>query len=76
MASSCVFCDIISGIESSNVRYEDENFIVFDNKLTWVPVMMLVMRKQHMDQEEYWQDHVGGREDCGRDGEEVLPGRV
>ncbi len=56
MASSCVFCDIISGAAASNVRYEDENFMVFDNKLTWAPVMMLVVRKQHMGQEEYWQD--------------------
>ena len=56
MPSDCVFCDIISGAEPANVRYEDEDFMVFDNKLTWAPVMLLVVGKRHMGQEEYWQD--------------------
>ena len=56
MTASCVFCDIVAGTEPSNVRYEDDEYIVFDNKLNWAPVMLLVVRKQHATQDEFWQD--------------------
>lgn len=50
----CVFCDIIARREPANIRYEDEEVIVFDNRLRWTPVMLLVVPKQHMGQEEMW----------------------
>lgn len=30
--------------------------MVIRNRLTWVPVMLLVMPKEHMQQEEMWSD--------------------
>ncbi|MFQ5933377.1 MAG: HIT family protein [Dehalococcoidia bacterium] len=53
---SCVFCAIIEGKEPANIRYEDDDVVVFDNKLKWAPVMLVVVRKQHLSQEEFWRD--------------------
>ncbi len=53
---SCEFCDIIEKRGPANIRYEDDDIIVFDNRLDWVPVMLLVVGKKHMTQEEFWQD--------------------
>ena len=53
---ACVFCDIVARKQSANIRYEDDDVIVFDNKLRWAPVMLLVMRKRHLTQEEFWRD--------------------
>ncbi len=52
----CVFCDIIARTEPASIRYEDGDIIVIDNRLRWAPVMLLVMPKRHMRQEELWQD--------------------
>ena len=52
----CVFCDIIAGRESGTIRYEDDEILVFDNKLRWVPVMLLVVPKRHLTQAELWED--------------------
>ncbi len=38
----------------ATIRYEDEQIIAIDNRLRWVPVMMLVMPKEHMSQDEMW----------------------
>ncbi len=54
VASDCVFCKIVAGEEPARIRYLDEDIIVIVNKLTWVPVMLLVMPKQHMSQLEVW----------------------
>ena len=50
----CVFCEIVAGREPARVRYLDEDIIVIVNRLTWVPVMLLVMPKKHMSQLEMW----------------------
>ena len=50
----CVFCDIVAHKEPANIRYGDDEIIVVDNKLEWAPVMLLVMPKSHMSQEELW----------------------
>lgn len=52
----CVFCEIIAGNASANIRYQDDDLIVFDNQLhgLWVPVMLLVVPKKHYSQEEFW----------------------
>ncbi len=53
-ARPCVFCNIAAGREPAKVRYLDEDIIVFVNRLTWVPVMLLVMPKKHLSQIELW----------------------
>ena len=59
----CVFCRIIARREPATIRYEDERVVVFDNRLRWVPVMLLVVPKEHMTQQEMWSNgliaHVG-----------------
>ncbi len=52
----CTFCNIIARREPATVRYEDDDVIVFDNVLRWVPVMLLVVPKTHMSQEDLWRD--------------------
>lgn len=51
---SCDFCGIVSGRIQRIVHHEDENLMVFKNKLTWTPVMLLVIPKVHMSQQEFW----------------------
>ena len=41
--------------------YQDDDVIVIKNRLRWVPVMLLVMPKKHMSQEQMWQDPVMAR---------------
>ena len=52
----CAFCAIIGGERPADIRYEDDDIIVFDNTREWAPVMLLVVRKQHMNQEQFWWD--------------------
>ena len=52
--AGCVFCEIVARRSPSNIRYEDDEIIVIDNQLQWVPVMLLVMPKSHMTQTEIW----------------------
>lgn len=54
MEDWCVFCRIIARTEPAEVLFEDENVIVFRNRLRWVPVMLLVVPKEHLSQEEVW----------------------
>ena len=58
---NCVFCQIVAGQSPARVRYLDEDVIVIVNKLTWVPVMLLVMPKQHMRQSEMWESGLMNR---------------
>ena len=50
----CTFCDIIDGKLPSDKVYEDDEVIVFHNTLGWVPVMLLVVPKDHIAQDEMW----------------------
>ena len=52
----CVFCNIIAGTEPADVLYQDDEVIVFRNRLRWVPVMLLAVPKRHMTQAELWRD--------------------
>ena len=54
--SGCIFCDVIARRQPGAVRFEDEEVIVIDNTLNWVPVMLLVMPKVHMTQMELWEN--------------------
>jgi histidine triad (HIT) family protein len=41
------------------VVYEDDAYIVIQNVLRWVPVMLLAMTKEHVTQSELWANHIG-----------------
>lgn len=59
--SYCVFCEIIAGRSPATVFYEDDDVIAFRNVLLWVPVMLLVVPKQHLLQEELWTSPLIGK---------------
>ena len=52
---TCTFCEIIARREPSRILYEDNQVIVFRNKLDWAPVMLLVVPRRHMTQTELWE---------------------
>lgn len=52
----CVFCEIIAHREPADILYEDDEVLVFRNRLKWVPVMLLSVPKQHMSQNELWRN--------------------
>jgi len=54
----CEFCRIIADQASAKVAYQDDFVIVIHNRLRWVPVMLLVIPKKHLSQEQMWQDPV------------------
>ncbi len=56
MQRYCVFCDIIAGREPAEILHDDDDVIVFRNRLRWVPVMLLSVPKQHKTQAELWAD--------------------
>ena len=51
---NCVFCQIIAGKSPARVRYLDNDIIVIVNRLDWVPLMLLVMPKEHLSQIGMW----------------------
>ena len=51
---NCVFCKIVAGQSPARVRYLDNDLIAIVNLLTWLPVMLLVMPKEHLSQMEMW----------------------
>lgn len=59
--SYCVFCEIIARRSPARVVYEDDDVIAFHNVLLWVPVMLLVVPKRHMLQEDLWQSPLIGK---------------
>ncbi len=56
MPTYCVFCEIVARRSPATFRYEDDDVIVIDNILRWAPVMLLVLPKKHLSQEEMWRD--------------------
>ena len=50
----CEFCDIVAGNAPRRIRYESPDLLVIHNQLTWAPVMLLILPKQHMGQREFW----------------------
>lgn len=59
MPPYCVFCNIVAGNEPANVIYQDDDVIVIQNILRWVPVMLLAMTKEHKTQAQLWAEDVG-----------------
>ena len=54
----CIFCNIVAGTEPSVIIYEDDDVLVFRNRLRWVPIMLLAIPKTHMTQEQLWDSPV------------------
>ena len=52
--SECVFCDVIANRVPRKVRYQDNELIVFENALDWVPIMYIIAPKVHLTQSEFW----------------------
>ncbi|MFN8507017.1 MAG: HIT domain-containing protein [Dehalococcoidia bacterium] len=73
-AAYCVFCRIVAREEPANIIYEDDEMIVIQNVLRWVPVMLLAMKKDHTTQAELWDDiaHIG--QIAQRIGAQLCPG--
>ena len=74
-AAGCQFCRIVAKESPARFLYEDDEVIVIHNVLDWVPVMLLVMPRRHMSQEEMWRDPVmaGVAEAAVRAGKEHCP---
>ena len=50
----CTFCEIIADRLPSRKIREEDGIIVFDNRLNWFPVQILIAPTAHMTQEELW----------------------
>ena len=61
MVYHCLFCEIVAKRSPAEIVYEDEEVVVFRNRLRWVPVMLLIVPRQHVTQQELWRDlgHTG-----------------
>ncbi len=51
---SCVFCEIVARREPASIVHEDDDVMVFWNRLGWVPVMLIAVPKQHLSQGDLW----------------------
>ncbi len=74
MTYYCTFCEIVARRESAEILYEDDEVMVFRNRLHWVPVMMLVVPKTHKTQMELWREMGRVGEIAVRMGQEHCPG--
>ena len=54
MSYYCAFCEIIAHREPATILHEDDHVVVFRNRLNWVPVMLLVVPREHLLQGELW----------------------
>ncbi len=52
----CTFCGIVSKRLPGHIHYEDDEIVVFENQLDWVPVMLLLVPRRHMSQTDLWND--------------------
>ena len=52
---ACTFCRIVAHEEPAEILFEDDEVVVFRNRLKWVPVMLVVVPAEHRSQEELWQ---------------------
>jgi histidine triad (HIT) family protein len=73
MPYNCVFCEIIARREPADILYEDEEVIVFRNRLKWVRVMLLSVPKKHISQAQLWRDMGRVGEIAERMGQEHCP---
>lgn len=69
----CVFCEIIAHKSPAEILYEDDEVIVFRNRLGWVPTMLLSVPKEHRTQAELWNNLGRVGEIAVRMGQEHCP---
>ena len=56
-SDDCVFCSIVAGDSEANWKVSpssESNIACFQNRLTWVRVMLLIVPTEHMTQLEFW----------------------
>ncbi len=56
MTRHCTFCEIIAHREPAEILFEDDEVMVFRNRLRWVPVMLMAVPRAHRTQDELWRD--------------------
>ena len=54
--TSCILCEVAHGRAPGTIHYEDNDIAVFDNVLDWAPVMILFAPKEHISQNQLWQN--------------------
>ncbi|RLC56293.1 MAG: histidine triad nucleotide-binding protein [Chloroflexi bacterium] len=69
----CVFCEIIAHKAPAEILFEDDEVIVFRNRLGWVPTMLLSVPKKHLTQAELWSNLGRVGEIAVRMGQEHCP---
>jgi histidine triad (HIT) family protein len=52
----CTFCNIVARTEPAEILHDDDDVLVFRNRLRWLPVMLLAVPKRHLAQEQLWSD--------------------
>ena len=50
--NSCLFCKIVQGTETKVLVFENENFMVIENKFPVAPVHLLVLDKYHREKKD------------------------
>ena len=55
MPQYCTFCEIVAGRLPSRKIHEEDDILVFRNRLDWFPVQIMLIPKRHMTQAELWQ---------------------
>jgi histidine triad (HIT) family protein len=73
MVYHCLFCEIVAKRSPAEIVYEDEEVVVFRNRLRWVPVMLLVVPREHVTQDELWRDLGHAGEVAVKMGEQFCP---
>lgn len=58
MSYYCVFCEIVAHTSPARIEYEDDDVMVFHNRLDWADVMLLAVPKQHLYQGELWSSDI------------------
>ncbi|MCJ7490983.1 MAG: HIT domain-containing protein [Dehalococcoidia bacterium] len=73
MVYHCLFCEIAAKRSPTEIVYEDEEVVVFRNRLRWVPVMLLVVPRQHVTQQDLWRNLGHAGEVAIQMGEKLCP---
>ena len=55
MPQYCTFCEIVAGRLPSRKIHEEDDILVFRNRLNWFPVQIMLIPTQHTTQQELWQ---------------------
>jgi histidine triad (HIT) family protein len=60
MYTNCIFCQIVSGELPSEKVFENDQFLVIENKFPKAPVHLLVIPKEHMPSIGYTDERDAG----------------